>query len=89
MHATGDGTPKNLGLAIHWYRMAAERGYAHAQKNLAGMYATGEGMKQDVIEAMKWLTLSSEQDNPEGKQMKAQLEPLLSQDVDSTAGGFS
>ena len=37
LHAKGQGVPKDLGKAMKWYRMAAERGYARAQA-IVGLY---------------------------------------------------
>jgi TPR repeat protein len=62
LFATGDWTgPKDAAQAIHWYRLAAERGHEDAQYNLGFMYLLGEGTTQDVGEGMLWLLRSAEQ----------------------------
>jgi hypothetical protein len=40
----GHGTAANLGLAVRWYRQAAEQGLAVAQHNLARIYELSEGL---------------------------------------------
>ena len=40
--------------AVHWYRKAAEQGYAEAQFNLGLAYDNGEGVEQNFEEAVAW-----------------------------------
>ena len=42
-------------------RQAAEQGDAHAQNNLGAMYATGMGVPEDDLEAVKWYRMAAEQ----------------------------
>jgi TPR repeat protein len=44
-------------------RVKAEAGDPVARFKLAGFYARGEGVAQDLVEAAKWLTLAAEQGN--------------------------
>jgi hypothetical protein len=38
-----------------WYKLAAEEGHANAQSNLGVMYAKGQGVTQDNVNAhMGW-----------------------------------
>lgn len=37
--------------AVRWYRLAAEQGYPAAQTNLGVMYAKGDGVLQDNVQA--------------------------------------
>jgi len=46
---------------VRWYRMAAERGNAGAQLNLGIMYATGQGVLEDSVEAVKWYRRAASQ----------------------------
>ena len=39
---------------MKWYRLAAQQGYARAQRNLGLMYYGGQGVAQDYAEAVKW-----------------------------------
>lgn len=45
-------------------RDAAGKGDPIAQRLVANAYLTGEGVKQDLVEAVKWLRLSAEQRDP-------------------------
>ncbi|MFH1914989.1 MAG: tetratricopeptide repeat protein [Pseudomonadota bacterium] len=47
-------------LYIKWN---ADQGYAEAQSNLGVMYAKGQGVPQDYVEAYKWCNLSAAQGN--------------------------
>ena len=42
-----------------WFRRWAEQGYGMAQVNLGAMYAVGEGVPQDVVEAYKWFSVAA------------------------------
>ena len=44
-----------------WYRIAADKGVAHAQASLGVMYLNGRGVPQDYIEAAKWLRRAADQ----------------------------
>ncbi len=45
--------------AVKWYRLAAEQGYASAQYNLGLMYAKGQGVPQDYVQAHMWFDLAA------------------------------
>ena len=42
-----------------WYRRAAEQGDSLAQYSLGLLYDKGQGVPQDIVEANKWLNLST------------------------------
>ena len=44
---------------IQQLRMAAEQGIASAQYNLGVMYANGQGVPQDYVQAHKWVNLAA------------------------------
>ena len=46
--------------AVKWYRKAAEQGYVMAQYNLGVMYALGQGVPPDYVEAYAWSLLAEE-----------------------------
>ena len=46
-----------------WFRLAADQGYAMAQNNLGTLYARGEGVPKDYVQAYMWFALSAAQDN--------------------------
>ena len=47
--------------AVKWYRLAAEKGHAGAQFNLALRYAKGQGIDRNDAEAAKWVALAATQ----------------------------
>jgi TPR repeat protein len=47
--------------AIHWYKLAAERGDIESQYNLGVMYRNGEGVAQNFEEATHWYKKAAEQ----------------------------
>jgi len=47
--------------AIKEWRPLADAGDAPAQYRLAGMYSGGQGLPQDIPEALKWYRLAAEQ----------------------------
>ena len=44
--------------AVKWYRLAADQGDANAQLNLGVMFAIGQGVPQDHVQAHKWFNLA-------------------------------
>lgn len=78
MHDDGRGVPQDYGLALKWYRKAAEQGLADAQY-LAGMhYATGRGMKVNIQRAYVWLNLAAAGGHPDGERARDQEESEMS-----------
>jgi len=47
--------------AVAYYRKSAEQGDADGEYGLAGMYASGEGVKKDPQEALKWFMKAADQ----------------------------
>ena len=45
-----------------WFRTAAEEGNVIAQNEVGIMYAKGEGLPQDYVQAHMWFSLSAAQD---------------------------
>ncbi len=45
--------------AVTWYRVAAEQGYAAAQRNLGRMYVGGKGVPQDYDEAVNLFRMAA------------------------------
>ena len=48
--------------AFHWFAAAAERGLPAAQSRLGLLYATGQGVVADPIEAHKWFAIAATAD---------------------------
>ena len=61
MYRKGEGVSQDYKIAVKWYRLAAEQGYADAQFNLGVMCDNGTGVTQDDKAAVKWYTLAAEQ----------------------------
>ena len=51
--------------ALRLWQPLAEQGHADAQLNLGLMYAEGEGVPQDYVEAAKWYRRAAEQGHTE------------------------
>jgi TPR repeat protein len=74
LYATGEWTgPKDPGLAVQWYRRAAERGHCDAQYNLGFMYVLGEGVQSDHEEGLRWLRLAAAQEEGSAMRLIADL----------------
>ncbi len=58
---TGQVLENDPELAAGWFYRAAEQGYADAQFNLGLMYANGEGIAQDMHEAVDLFKKAAEQ----------------------------
>ena len=62
LYRWGQGVEKDINQAVHWYRMAAEKGFSRAQANLAAIYLQGdEGIPVDYAEAHKWFAAAAVQ----------------------------
>jgi TPR repeat protein len=57
----GKGVPEDCAEAVKWYRMAAERGHADAQRILGMIYKNGDYLEKDYTEAVKWYRKAAEQ----------------------------
>jgi TPR repeat protein len=59
----GNGVEADLEKAVHYYRLAAEQGFARAQFNLGLMLERGTGVDADLDQARQWYERAAEQDN--------------------------
>ena len=59
IYERGEGVKKDYKIAVKWYTLAAEQGFADAQYNLARMYRFGY-VGKDYKTAVKWYTLAAE-----------------------------
>ena len=57
------GGSKNYGLALEWYRKAAEQGHADAMKYIGSMYELGEGEPKDLVKASDWYRRAADKGN--------------------------
>ncbi|KAJ3391494.1 hypothetical protein HDU84_005869 [Entophlyctis sp. JEL0112] len=60
----GIGKQKDEALAVQWYRLAAEVGYARAMNCLGVCYFRGTGVDKDYGEAVQWYRKAAELGNP-------------------------
>lgn len=58
------GVPRDHGEALRWYMKAAELGHADSQHTLGYMFATGEGVKRDDVQAHFWLDIAASSQPP-------------------------
>jgi TPR repeat protein len=59
--------------AIADLKQVAYAGDAKAQVQLGLIYLTGDGVPKDDVEAMKWLRMAADQDNPMGERFLAEM----------------
>lgn len=57
----GAGVPKDLRVALDWYRRSASQGNRAAQYQLGRMYRYGDGTAVDAAQALHWYTLAARQ----------------------------
>jgi TPR repeat protein len=62
----GQGVPQDDGLAVEWFRKAADQGNAGAENSLGVMYSQGKGVPRDKQEAVRWYKRAARQGLPEG-----------------------
>lgn len=48
------------GQALHYYKLAAERGDADGAYGMGNLYASGEGVEQDFIQAVMWYEIAAD-----------------------------
>ena len=56
-----NGKPQDYAMAVKYYRLSAEKGYAAAQNNLGYCYDIGNGVPQDYKEAVRLFRLAADQ----------------------------
>ena len=63
--------------AMKEWRPLAEQGNANAQYNLGVMYANGNGVPQDDVEAVKWYRLAADQGDADARGNKEIVEKKM------------
>lgn len=76
-HPTGTADPKE---AFVWFSRAAEQGLPAAQERLGLMYAMGQAMEQDLVEAHKWFFIANENQHPSAQANLAHSLTLMEPD---------
>ncbi len=70
---TPRGVTKDYRKAANWYRLAAEQGDVKAQFGLAVMYAQGQGVPQDYVQAHLWANLAAAGDHLDALKLRDRL----------------
>ena len=60
--------------AVNWFRMAAEKGHAKSQLNLAFMYETGRGVDKNYMFAHMWYNIAAANGSSEALAKRTILE---------------
>ena len=63
LYAKGEGIAQDLGVALHWFRAAAEQGEPHGQFALGYVYEHGLGVAPTPVAALRWYRAAAEQGN--------------------------
>ena len=69
--------PEDDAEAVRWYLKAAEQGHAFAQASLGLMYAMGQGVPEDYIQAYAWFSLAAAQGGENAKDAKEYLTGIM------------
>ena len=73
----GEGISVNKKMAFKWYSIAASQRDAQAMTNLGILYAMGDGVQEDYIEAYKWGNLGGANGNENGAKLRDLLEKKM------------
>jgi TPR repeat protein len=74
IYLTGQGVEIDATEAEHWWRMAADQGYAAAQYNLGGMFSRKLSSTITRDEALDWLVRAAEQGHRSAGKELAELQ---------------
>ena len=77
MYSKGVGVQKNAAEAVRWNLRAAEKGNSVAQHNLAILYISGDGIRQDLTTAYMWASLAALTDD-NAKPLVGRMDAYLS-----------
>lgn len=80
MYYSGDsGLPKDLDKAVEWYMKACSNDDAVGYLGMGSLYALGQGVKQDPIQAYRYLTRSEELGNADAAGYRKLLEEQMTE----------
>ena len=77
LYFNGDDVAEDRDAAARLYRRAAEKGHIETQNNLAGMYALGLGLAQDLVLVYMWATLAVDEDAEFAEANRTRLAALM------------
>lgn len=67
MYLKGQGVPESEREAVQYFKIAAEKGIAQAQRFISREYLTGEFLPKSYQEAKKWMEAAAEQGDEEAQ----------------------
>ena len=67
LYYLGQEKPKDYREALKWFRLAADKGSAEAQRFVGIIYDNGQGVARDSKEALKWFRLAADQGDAGGQ----------------------
>lgn len=71
LYENGQGVRRDYDEALRWYRMAAERNFAHAFFALGMMYENGRGVPEDPRQAREWMRKAADRGFEDAKKWLA------------------
>lgn len=75
------GAVRNPAAAEQWFRKAAEQGEVKAQANLAHLMGVESPSSTNRVEALMWLVLAKDQDEPTATKTFNEIAPNLAEDL--------
>lgn len=87
MQATGRGTPVDYDASMLNYRRAAAAGSEHAMQGVGILFALGQGVERDLVEAMAWFTVAALEGSEAGEANAEQMMKSLDDAQMKTAAG--
>ena len=83
---TGRAVDKDEAEAAKWLAKAAEQGHANAQFYLGSAYTIGTGVKQDYVQAYKWVSLGLAQGKGDKEALPALIEKMTREQIEQGEG---
>jgi|GEM_PF-2023301 len=66
-YENGKGIKKNIGLALKWYRKAAENGHVGSMIDLGWFYQNGQHVRKDIQKAIDFYIKAANQENAQAQ----------------------
>lgn len=85
MYASGRGVTKDEKMAAGLFQKAADLGHPGAQQSLGSALMLGEGIEQDMVEALKWFIISARAGNKDAAAYTQKVGRFLSRDMQREA----
>ena len=80
MHATGRGTPQDFAASRRNYELGIAAGNVHAIRGVGVLYALGQGVERDLVEAGAHFLLALRMGNESSQPALSQISGQLSED---------